>query len=286
MPGVAGALVVKSGVVAITGSGDEFDPKDIEGGETGETVASGLLTSTVGSGKAGTIELSAERLEMESGLIGSASTGEGAAGSVGLRLAKGVSLGQGARVSVSSSQADGGDIEIESAGEVRMAKSELTASAAKDGGSIRLLGTGERSIRDSLISAEAGQDGGNITISKPGLLFMNRGQLTANAVYGDGGYISVVADTFLPSIDSLITASSEYGAQGVVEIDSVETDIGGGLVILPDELKDRSVNLAERCALQLQGDVSSFFINGQGGLPVWSRENYLPETIHWERSEE
>ena len=75
-------------------------------------------------------------------------------------------------------------------------------------------------------------------------------------------------------------------AQGVVEIDSVETDIGGGLVILPDELKDRSVNLAERCALQLQGDVSSFFINGQGGLPVWSRENYLPETIHWERSAE
>ena len=33
-------------------------------------------------------------------------------------------------------------------------------------------------------------------------------------------------------------------AQGVVKIDSVETDIGGGLVILPDELKDRSVNLA------------------------------------------
>ena len=86
----------------------------------------------------------------------------------------------------------------------------------------------------------------------------------------------MVADTFLPSIDSLITASSEYGAQGVVEIDSVETDIGGGLVILPDELKDRSVNLAERCALQLQGDVSSFFINGQGGLPVWASENFLP----------
>ena len=84
---------------------------------------------------------------------------------------------------------------IESAGEVLMAKSELTASAAKDGG--------------------------NITISKPGLLFMNRGKLSANAVYGQGGYISVVADTFLPSVDSLITASSEYGAQEVVE-----TDIG------------------------------------------------------------
>jgi len=90
----------------------------------------------------------------------------------------------------------------------------------------------------------------------------------ASVVYAGA---QVVADTFLPSLDSLITASSEYGVQGVVEIDSVETDIGGGMVILPDELKDRSVNLAERCALQLQGDLSSFFINGQGGLPVWSR---------------
>lgn len=62
----------------------------------------------------------------------------------------------------------------------------------------------------------------------------------------------------------------------MVEIDSVETDIGGGLVILPNELKDRSVNLAERCALQLQGDVSSFFINGHCGLPVWAIEIFLP----------
>ena len=84
----------------------------------------------------------------------------------------------------------------------------------------------------------------------------------------------------------LIAMGVRANAQGVVEIDSVETDIGGGLVILPDELKDRTVNVAERCALQLQGDVSSFFINGQGGLPVWSRENYLPETIYYKQSEE
>ena len=275
--GAAGALDVQSGIVTIMGRGEGFDPKDIEGGETGETVASGLLTSTVGSGNAGTIELNADHLEMQQGLIGSASTGTGAAGSVGLRLAKGLSLGQGASVSVSSSQADGGDIEIESAGEVRLARSELTASAAKDGGSIRLLGVGHTYIRDSRLSAEAGQDGGNITISKPDLLFMNRGQLSANAVHGHGGYIQVSANTYLPSIDSLITASSEYGAQGVVEMDTVETDIGSGLVVLPDQLNSRSVNLAERCALSLKGDVSSFFLSGQGGLPVWSKENYLPE---------
>ncbi|MDB4794594.1 filamentous hemagglutinin N-terminal domain-containing protein [bacterium] len=277
--GAAGELVVQSGIVTITGMGEGFDPKDIEGGETGERVASGLLTSTEGSGDAGTIELKADQLEMQQGLIGSASTGEGAAGSVMLRLARGLSLGQGASVSVSSSQADGGDIEIESAGEMRFVRSELTASAAKDGGSIRLLGAGSTYIRDSRMSAEAGQDGGNITISKPDLLFMNRGQLSANAVRGHGGYIQVVAEAFLPSIDTAITASSEYGVQGVVEIDTVETDIGSGLVVLPEQLEDSSVNLAERCALRLQGDVSSFFLNGQGGIPVWSKDTYLPTVI-------
>jgi large exoprotein involved in heme utilization and adhesion len=129
------------------------------------------------------------------------------------------------------------------------------------------------------LSAEAGQDGGNITISKPDLLFMNRGQLSANAVHGHGGYIQVAAEAFLPSIDTAITASSEYGVQGVVEIDTVETDIGSGLVVLPEQLEDSSVNLAERCALRLQGDVSSFFLNGQGGIPVWSSVNYVPSVF-------
>ena len=70
------------------------------------------------------------------------------------------------------------------------------------------------------------------------------------------------------TVSALVFVMFTGRAEGVVGIDSVETDIGGGLVILPDELKDRSVNLAECCALQLQGDVSSFFINDQGGLPV------------------
>ena len=61
-------------------------------------------------------------------------------------------------------------------------------------------------------------------------------------------------------------------------MNTVETDIGSGLVVLPDRLKDGSVNLAERCTLSLKGDVSSFFLSGQGGLPMWPKENHIPKT--------
>ena len=83
----------------------------------------------------------------------------------------------------------------------------------------------------------------------------------------------------MPSMDTAITASSEYGVQGVVEIDTVETDIGSGLVVLPQTLVSKNINLAERCALLLAGDISSFFLNGDGGVPVWSDVNYVPSVF-------
>jgi hypothetical protein len=39
------------------------------------------------------------------------------------------------------------------------------------------------------------------------------------------------------------------------------------------------VNLSDRCALMLSGDVSSFFQNGDGGVPIWSRVNYVPSVF-------
>ena len=158
--------------------------------------------------------------------------------------------------------------------------SELSASAELDGGSVRLYGGGNFFLRAGQITAEAGQDGGNIFVEAPQTLVLQKGRLSANAIRGQGGYILITANGFLPSIETSVTASSEFGVQGTVEIRSPDTDVGSSLVVLSDKLSSRSVNLAERCALRLQGDVSSFFMNGQGGLPVWSKENYIPETIH------
>ena len=67
--------------------------------------------------------------------------------------------------------------------------------------------------------------------------------------------------------------------QGTVEIRTPDTDVGSGLVVLPETLVSKNINLAERCGLRLAGDVSSFFLNGDGGVPMWSSVNYVPQVF-------
>ena len=237
------------------------------------------------AGDAGSIQVQATSLQLSGGFMASGGEEDGRAGSIDLDLTEGLSLGQAAKISVSSAKADGGDILIKTDGTVRLVKSELTAAAAKDGGSVRLLGSGNMMLIDSRMSAEAGQDGGNIEVRSPQTLVLQRSNLSANAIHGNGGYISIAADGYLPSRESVVSASSEFGLEGSVEIDTPETDVGSGLVILPDGLMSTDANIAERCALRLSGDVSSFFLNGNGGLPAAASENYLPAILADDREE-
>ena len=244
-----------------------------------------ISTASKGLGDAGEISIDAGHLLMENGVIKSEGTHTGAAGSVGLRLARGMTLGQASSISVTASQADGGDIRLITDGRVSLVDSELTAAAAGDGGSVRLLGSGNVMLTDSLVSAEAGQDGGNIEVRSPDTLVLHRSGLVANAIHGNGGNIAVAAEGYLPSLDSVLSASSEFGLEGSVEIDTPETNVGAGLSILPDNLMGGEVSIADRCALRLQGDTSSFFINGNGGLSHFSSENYLPSLFDSEEKE-
>ena len=277
--GQAGELDIAADTVTISGHGEWFDPKDVDAEPSGELARSGFVTSTVAKGDAGTILLNTPDLDLDGGLIGSASTGEGAAGSINLGIGETMLLQNDGQVSVRSALSNGGDITIQTGGHVLVDNSELSASAKLDGGSVRLYGDGNFFFRDGRITAEAGQDGGNIFVEAPDTLVLQRSRLSANAIHGHGGYILITADGFLPSIETSITASSEFGVQGTVEIRTPDTDVGSGLVVLPETLVSKNINLAERCALRLAGDVSSFFLNGQGGIPVWASHSYLPTLI-------
>jgi len=277
--GQAGELDIAADTVAISGQGEWFDPKDVDAEPSGQVARSGFVTSTGAGGDAGTIHLTTPNLNLDAGIIGSASTGEGAAGSINLGIGESMLLQNNGQVSVRSALANGGDITIQTGGHVLVDNSELSASAKLDGGSVRLYGDGNFFFRDGRITAEAGQDGGNIFVEAPDTLVLQRSRLSANAIHGHGGYILITADGFLPSIETSITASSEFGVQGTVEIRTPDTEVGSGLVVLPETLVSKNINLAERCALRLAGDVSSFFLNGQGGIPVWASHSYLPTLI-------
>ena len=238
-----------------------------------------LSASTHGAGRGGDVDLDVDQLLVsEKGRIESASTGVGNSGSVNMK-AKRIWMNTGGSITTEASKSSGGSIALQLEEELSMTDATLTAQARGDGGLVTIQTPGEVWLTGSRVSAEAGEDGGNITISKPALLLMNRGQLSANAVYGEGGYIQLAAEAFLPSTDTAITASSEYGAQGTVEIRTPDTDAGSALVVLPETLVSRNINLAERCALRLADDLSSFFLNGQGGIPVWASQGYLPTVI-------
>ena len=82
--------------------------------------------------------------------------------------------------------------------------SGVVASAGRDGGSVNLFNSGSAFLKNSIVNSEALNNGGNIEIRSPRVLILDSSYLNANAIRGNGGNISVAADGFLPSIDSLM----------------------------------------------------------------------------------
>ncbi|MGC8711963.1 MAG: hypothetical protein ACP5RH_06185 [Leptodesmis sp.] len=127
--------------------------------------------------------------------------------------------------------------------------------------------------RNSLISAKAGKlgDGGNITIDAPIILGLENSDIIANAIQGRGGNIQITTDALLglkfrPQLTSEndITASSQFGISGNVQVNTVGIDPNAGLVELPTIVVDPSQQIATGCA----GDQgSSFVTTGRGGIP-------------------
>ncbi|WP_432811458.1 filamentous hemagglutinin N-terminal domain-containing protein [Pantanalinema sp. GBBB05] len=127
--------------------------------------------------------------------------------------------------------------------------------------------------RGSFISATAGGkgDGGNITISSPVVVGLENSDIIANAFQGRGGNINITTqgiiglkyrDQLTPESD--ITASSQFGVSGTVQVNNIGVDPNSGLVELPTNVVDSSQQIVTGCAGS-QG--SSFIATGRGGVP-------------------
>jgi filamentous hemagglutinin family protein len=179
----------------------------------------------------------------------------------------------------------------------------ISATTSGEGGNINLQVRDILQLRNnSLISAEAGGtgNGGNINIDSKFIVAVpqENSDIVANAFQGEGGKINITTQGLfgLESRDRLtslsdITASSEFGLDGVVEISSPDVDPSRGLVELPSV--PGVPEPLQGCQAREGRSQSSFVNAGRGGLPPSPTEplssNEILEDVqlpmHWENSQ-
>ncbi|MEH2319217.1 two-partner secretion domain-containing protein [Nostoc sp.] len=161
-----------------------------------------------------------------------------------------------------------------------------SASAGKGGnitlnvGQLLLLRRGNSSqISTTAGSASGGGDGGNITINAPNgflvAILNENSDITANAFEGQGGKIKIRAQAVFgiqpqkqQTPQSDITASSELGINGTVQINTPDVDPSRGLVELPTNLVDASRQISNACTPGTRQFQNTFVATGRGGLPI------------------
>jgi filamentous hemagglutinin family protein len=113
-------------------------------------------------------------------------------------------------------------------------------------------------------------NGGNISINAPVIIGLENSDIVANAIQGQGGNIQITTQgvfgfkfraQLTPEND--ITASSEFGINGTVQITNIGLDPNSGLVTLPVDTIDPNQQVANACGANQD---SSFVITGRGGL--------------------
>lgn len=239
--------------VTLSGSDPTFSNRLAQFGPeivTPDSSASGLFARTQDAGTAGNLTITTGQLQV---LDGAEVTVDGQSGIAGnlTATAQAILLDQGKLTSV---------------------------TGAGDGGNIRLQVQDLLLMRDnSLISAEAlrAANGGNVNIDADLIVAVpsENSDIVADAFEGNGGNINITASgifglefreqQLVQSSD--ITASSEFGVDGVVEINTPDVDPSRGLVNLPDVPVNTEV--AQACQPGGSHQQSEFVITGRGGLP-------------------
>ena len=193
-------------------------------------------------------------------------------------------------------------INVQNEGSGNGGEISVTANSAvfRNGSQIRALtmsgegGDIDLQIRDSLIfrsgsgitvESEGTGNGGNITISSPVVIALENSDIVANAVRGRGGNINITSQSILGTAfrdrltpESDITASSEFGLNGTVELETPTVDPVSGAISLPTTVLDPDQQVAVGCTDDTQGN--HFIASGRGGLPQ-SPQDMLPSSQVW-----
>ncbi len=246
----------------------------------------GLSNETQNNGDAGNLTVSANTLELrdnariEASTLPDEFTGANRFSGKGGELtvtANDISIsGAGAGIVAKSTNknpaAISGDIHVRATNSIRL-EDEGTISVETvlaDAGDIDLhaddllLLRNNSSVTTSVANGRG--DGGNITIDPVFTVLDGDSRIIAQAREGRGGNIRIVSDFFIGPLEN-VSASSERGIEGVVDIDSPETDLNAGLVPLPASFFDAAQVLLRPCAERSGADVIRLVVRPYEVLP-------------------
>ena len=186
------------------------------------------------------------------------------------------------------SAGNAGKIKIDADSMILNGEGQITATTASGkGGNINLNLKSDLILRNnSFMNTEAlgTGNGGNITINSPIIAGFEDSDIIANAFQGNGGNIGITTQGIFGlkfrnelTNESDITASSQFGVNGIVEINNFGIDPSSGIVSLPVTLVDPSQQIASGCS---SNNDSSFVVTGRGGIPH-NPNQYLNLNLNW-----
>jgi len=270
--GRAGDIVLNvADGIEIAGSDPTFANRLAQSGRdvvSNQGAGSGVFANTTSgsTGRGGSITINTQTASIHEGAgIGVNSQGTGIGGGIAVR-ARNLTLDTNAFISAETASTQGGDI--------RLQIDDL------------LLLRRRSRISTTAGTAQAGGNGGNITIDAGFIVAppSENSDITANAFTGNGGMIEITAKGIFGIFPrsrltalSDITASSQFGVDGTVQLNTLGIDPSRGLGLLPNE--PTTLQVAASCQTRGGRAAVEFFDVGSGGLPPRPDEPLHSATI-------
>jgi filamentous hemagglutinin family protein len=235
----------------------------------------GLITAaTTGAGAGGSVNINAgNTFSSDAGIVSSTAI-QANGGNINVSVGQSVTLTDGTSVSASSTgQGNAGSININAGQAFTASNSKVTTEANQSsGGTIKITThpNGTVQLTDSTISASVldGNGGGGSVDIDPQFVILQNSQILADAVFGPGGNINITTNLLLPDTTSFIRASSQFGQQGNIVIQSPVSPASGKIIPLGQKPLLATSLLSQRCAAIAGGNISSFTVAGRDSLPA------------------
>lgn len=255
----------------------------IEGGGLISTRAEGE-----GTGKGGTIEISADAIQIASGgNINAASTNQSDAGTISLTGHRFIYILSNGVVSTSSSKGGGGQISLAAGDMIYVLNSKITSSVTLDDGNGGNISVGF--IQDDE-SDESRPDASLV----PKFFIVQGSDILAQANQGSGGDITIFANSYIKSPDTRVDASSKIADKsGTIRVSSPDVDLSGALLVLSSDYNEGLNLVHEPCAVRELTALSSLSVHGHGGVAAdpdtyqgvtWLKSDSKTKTVNTRRA--